>query len=80
MCSLHFLFDFFRNFYYNIYRKNEKGRGIMKKYRVRLIKYETYEVYGENENDAYEKACLLCDEDANAWTSPVDDFDGYEVE
>ena len=52
----------------------------MKKYCVRLIKYETYEVYGENENDAYEKACLLCNEDANAWTSPVDDFDGYEVE
>ena len=51
----------------------------MKKYEVTLVKYETYEVYGEDENDAFENACLLCDDDAYAWTNPVDEFEVKEI-
>lgn len=52
----------------------------MKKYRVNLVKYETYYVDAENEDMAINAACLLCDDDIDAWTDPVDQFEVETVE
>ena len=51
----------------------------MKNYRVCFIKYETYYVEAEDEDDAIEMACELCDDDVYAWTNPVDEFEVSEI-
>lgn len=52
----------------------------MKKYRVCLIKYETYYVDAENEDDALDKAYTMDDNNWLAWSDPVDEVEVEEVE
>ena len=51
----------------------------MKKYRICLIKYETYYVDAENEDMAIDVACLLDEDNTEAWMDPVDKFEVKEV-
>lgn len=43
----------------------------MKKYRVCLIKYETYYVEAENMDQAEDVALLLVDDDPDAWQNDI---------
>lgn len=51
----------------------------MKKYRVCLIKYETYYVDAENETMAEDVALLLNEDDSDAWLDPIDEIEVEEV-
>lgn len=51
----------------------------IKKYRVCLIKYETYYVDAENEDMAIDVACLLDENNNWAWLDPIDEFEVEEV-
>ena len=44
------------------------------KYMVNLIKIESYEVEANNQSEAFDKACELCDADSYAWSDPVIDY------
>lgn len=51
----------------------------MKKYAVRIIKWETCEVEAENEDDAIALASEMCDSDEYAFQGPADEFDVEEM-
>lgn len=51
----------------------------MKKYIVTLIKKEIFEVEAENEDQAIENACELCNEDVMSFFDPVDEFEVEEI-
>lgn len=51
----------------------------MKKYVVRVIKWETCEVEAENEDDAIALASEMCDSDEYAFQGPADEFEVEEM-
>ena len=51
----------------------------MKKYEVVLIKYETYEIDAESEEEAVEIAFGIADEDYETWLEPVDEYKVKEI-
>ena len=51
----------------------------MKKYRVCLIKYETYYVDAEDEATAIGEAYILDEDNCLAWSDPVDEVEVEEV-
>lgn len=51
----------------------------MKKYRVCLIKYETYYVDAENEDEAIDAACFMDEDNGEAWLAPIDEYEVVEV-
>lgn len=44
------------------------------KYYVTLVKKECFSVEANNEDEAIEKACCMCDADQWAFMEPVDEF------